>query len=177
MPFTIRKCTPKDAATIQQIGRQTYFETFEPYNTEENMNDYLEIAFADAKIRQEFENPYSEFYVVESDGVVVAYLKINQLDAQTEPMDSDYLEIERIYVLQEFQKLGLGKILYDKVFERAKGLGKSNIWLGVWEHNDNALAFYNKLGFERIGHHSFFMGDEEQIDYILVKPVKKEEVR
>lgn len=174
MPFTIRQCTLRDVAAIQQIGRQTYFETFKPYNTEENMNDYLDRAFADAKIRQEFENPQSEFYVVETDGVVAAYLKINQLDAQTEPMDSDHLEIERIYVLQEFQKLGLGKLLYDKALERAKELGKSKIWLGVWEHNNNALAFYNKIGFDRIGQHSFFMGDDEQIDHILVKVVKEE---
>lgn len=174
MPFTLRQCTIEDIATIQQIGRQTYFETFEPYNTEENMNDYLKKAFADTKIRQEFENPHSEFYVAETDRVVAAYLKINQLDAQTEPMDAEHLEIERIYVLQEFQKLGLGKLLYDKALERAKELGKSKIWLGVWENNDNALAFYKKIGFERIGQHSFFMGDDEQIDYILVKVVKEE---
>lgn len=174
MPFTIRQCTIEDATAIQQIGRQTYFETFVAYNTEENMNDYLEKAFADAKIRQELENPHSEFYVIETDGVAAAYLKINQLAAQTEPMDADHLEIERIYVLQEFQKLGLGKLLYDKALERAKKLGKSKIWLGVWENNNNALAFYKKIGFERIGQHSFFMGDDEQIDYILVKVVKEE---
>jgi len=174
MPVTIRKCTIEDIETIQQIGRQTYFETFVAHNTEENMNDYLQKAFADSKLREELENPDSEFYVAEQDGKVAAYLKINQLDAQSEPMDSDYLEIERIYVLIEFQKLGLGKLLYDRALERAMSLRKSKIWLGVWENNHNALAFYSKIGFERIGQHSFFMGDDEQIDYILVKSVKEE---
>lgn len=89
-------------------------------------------------------------------------------------MDSNYLEIERIYVLKEFQKHGLGKQLYDKALERAHALGKSRIWLGVWEHNHNALAFYSKIGFERIGQHSFFMGDDEQIDYIMVKQLEVE---
>ncbi|WP_342527595.1 GNAT family N-acetyltransferase [Chryseomicrobium sp. FSL W7-1435] len=174
MPVTIRKCTIEDIETIQQIGRQTYFETFVAHNTEENMNDYLQKAFADSKLREELENPDSEFYVAEQDGKVAAYLKINQLDAQSEPMDSDYLEIERIYVLIEFQKLGLGKLLYDRALERAMSLRKSKIWLGVWENNHNALTFYSKIGFERIGQHSFFMGDDEQIDYILVKSVKEE---
>lgn len=174
MVVTIRKCTTNDVETIQQIGRQTYFETFVAYNTEENMNDYLNKAFEESKIRKELENPYSEFYVAEQEGKVAAYLKINQSNAQTEPMDSNYLEIERIYVLKEFQKHGLGKQLYDKALERAHALGKSRIWLGVWEHNHNALAFYSKIGFERIGQHSFFMGDDEQIDYIMVKQLEVE---
>lgn len=174
MTVTLRKCSIEDIETIQQIGRQTYFETFVAYNTEENMNDYLQKAFADSKLHKELKNPASEFYVAEKDGKVAAYLKINQSSAQTEPMDSDHLEIERIYVLKEFQKLGLGKLLYDKALERAKELAKSKIWLGVWENNHNALAFYSKIGFERIGQHSFFMGDDEQIDYILLKVVKEE---
>lgn len=174
MTFTIRTCTVEDLAAIQQIGRQTYMETFEAYNTEKNMTDYLDAAFADSKIRTELENPHSEFYLLEKDGDVAAYLKINQYDAQTEPMEDTDLEIERIYVLQKFQKHGLGKRLYVTALERAKALGKTRMWLGVWENNHNALAFYNKMGFERIGEHSFFMGDDEQIDFILVKTLEEE---
>ena len=46
---------------------------------------------------------------------------------------------------------------------------KRKIWLGVWDKNDNAIAFYKKLGFVQTGAHSFYMGDEEQIDYIMSK--------
>ncbi|MFC4353766.1 GNAT family N-acetyltransferase [Chryseomicrobium palamuruense] len=174
MTFTIRKCTVEDSKLIQQLGRQTYFETFEAYNTEANMRDYLDAAFAEGKIQSELEHPQSEFYVAESEGVPAAYLKINQYDAQTEPMEDTDLEIERIYVLQAFQKHGLGKQLYLKALERAEVHEKGRIWLGVWENNHNALAFYQKMGFKRIGQHSFFMGDDEQIDYIMVKTLKVE---
>lgn len=174
MSFTIRQCTAEDTTMIQQLGRHTYFETFEAFNSEANMRDYLDGAFKKEKIKAELENPHSEFYVVEQEGMAVAYLKINQYDAQTEPMEDTDLEIERIYVLQDYQKHGVGKQLYLRALERAHTLGKSRIWLGVWEHNDNALAFYNKMGFERIGQHSFFMGDDEQIDYIMVKQLKVE---
>lgn len=174
MAFTIRKCTVEDSKLIQQLGRQTYFETFEAYNTEANMRDYLDAAFNEENMKAELENPHSEFYVAEQNGVAVAYLKINQYDAQTEPMEDTDLEIERIYVLQAYQKYGVGKQLYQRALERAHALGKSRIWLGVWEHNHNALAFYSKIGFERIGQHSFFMGDDEQIDYIMVKQLEVE---
>uniref|UniRef100_UPI0034D9567F GNAT family N-acetyltransferase n=1 Tax=Lysinibacillus sp. GbtcB16 TaxID=2824761 RepID=UPI0034D9567F len=47
--------------------------------------------------------------------------------------------------------------------------GKQHVWLGVWEKNENAITFYHKMGFVRTGAHSFYMGDEEQIDYIMSK--------
>ncbi|MNL75746.1 Protease synthase and sporulation negative regulatory protein PAI 1 [compost metagenome] len=46
---------------------------------------------------------------------------------------------------------------------------KKKIWLGVWEKNENAIAFYNKMGFVQTGVHSFYMGDEEQMDIIMTK--------
>ena len=46
---------------------------------------------------------------------------------------------------------------------------KKKIWLGVWEKNENAIAFYNKKGFVQTGAHSFYMGDEEQVDLIMTK--------
>lgn len=46
---------------------------------------------------------------------------------------------------------------------------KEAIWLGVWEKNDNAIDFYKKIGFVQAGAHSFYMGDEEQMDIIMTK--------
>lgn len=172
MNITISQCTIKDIRQLQQIGRQTFYETFHPHNTVENMNHYLEKAFTEEKLVFELRNPNSEFFIAEVDGEVAAYLKINVGDAQTEPMEERDLEIERIYILQGYQKIGLGKQLYQKAVERAQTLEKERIWLGVWEENTNALDFYEKMGFTRIGEHSFFMGDDEQVDYILIKSIE-----
>jgi diamine N-acetyltransferase len=84
-------------------------------------------------------------------------------------MGEDSLEIERIYIRSKFQKLGLGKDLMNKAIEVAVEQGKNKIWLGVWEKNENAIAFYKKSGFVPAGSHSFYMGDEEQIDFIMIK--------
>ncbi|MNS98622.1 Protease synthase and sporulation negative regulatory protein PAI 1 [compost metagenome] len=46
---------------------------------------------------------------------------------------------------------------------------KKKIWLGVWEKNENAISFYRKMGFLQTGAHSFYMGDEEQTDFIMTK--------
>ena len=100
---------------------------------------------------------------------IAGYLKVNTGDAQTEEMDDDALEIERIYIINKFQKLGLGKYLFNKAMDIAMEQNKKKIWLGVWEKNKNAISFYKRLGFTQTGAHSFYMGDEEQTDLIMVK--------
>ncbi|SDN50378.1 spermine/spermidine N-acetyltransferase [Psychrobacillus sp. OK028] len=172
MTITIRQCTSENLHQLQQIGRQTFYETFHEHNKMEDMKAYLAKAFTEEKLLSELLNPNSEFFVAYVDGAIAAYLKLNVGDAQTEQMEDRDLEIERIYILQEFQKSGLGKQLYQKAVERAQTLEKQRIWLGVWEKNENALAFYEKMGFTRFGEHSFFMGDDEQMDFILVKSIE-----
>ncbi len=94
---------------------------------------------------------------------------MNPDDAQSEEMGNESLEVERIYIKSSFQKHGLGKYLLNNAIEIAIAKNKKNIWLGVWEKNENAIAFYKKLGFVQAGSHSFYMGDDEQVDLIMIK--------
>lgn len=79
------------------------------------------------------------------------------------------MEIERIYVVNDFQGKGFGNYLMDKAVSIAVERKKQYVWLGVWEKNEKAICFYKKNGFFEIGTHSFFMGDDEQTDYIMRK--------
>ncbi|MBJ6950348.1 GNAT family N-acetyltransferase, partial [Vibrio cholerae] len=78
---------------------------------------------------------------------IAGYLKVNIDDAQSEEMGNESLEVERIYIKSSFQKHGLGKYLLINAIEIAIEHNKKNIWLGVWEKNEYAIAFYKKLGF------------------------------
>lgn len=84
-------------------------------------------------------------------------------------MGEEALEIERIYIRNNYQKHGLGSLLLNKAIEIAMECNKKKIWLGVWEKNKNAIAFYKKKGFVQTGKHSFHLGDEEQTDFIMTK--------
>ncbi len=84
-------------------------------------------------------------------------------------MDNHSLEIERIYISKRFHTQGLGSHLMKKAIDIAKEQNKEKIWLGVWEKNERAITFYQKSGFVRTGAHSFYMGEEEQIDFIMTK--------
>jgi ribosomal protein S18 acetylase RimI-like enzyme len=167
MNINLRKCTPVDVDKLRQIAYKTYHDAFRHLNTAENMLAYLEAAFNQEKLRAELEDPESAFYFLYLDGALAGYLKINEGQSQTDLKDPNALEIERIYVVEEHQGQGLGKYLIQEALEIARRKGKKYAWLGVWEKNEKAIAFYQRMGFCEIGTHDFIMGDERQTDYIL----------
>jgi len=172
MTINIKQCTLEDSRKLQEISYETFNETFTHQNSPENMNAYLEKAYNLKQLEKELSNISSQFFFIYFQNDIAGYLKVNTSDAQSEEMGNESLEIERIYIKNQFQKHGLGKYLLNKAIEMAMDGSKTKIWLGVWEKNENAIAFYKKMGFVQTGAHSFYMGDEEQIDFIMTKTLR-----
>ncbi|ENH96917.1 Protease synthase and sporulation negative regulatory protein PAI 1 [Gracilibacillus halophilus YIM-C55.5] len=172
MTVKIKKCTYEDLHLLQEISVETFKDTFKEQNSPENMKEYLERAFHLKQLKKELSNHFSQFFFVYFQHEIAGYLKINMNDAQSEEMGDNSLEIERIYIKNSLQQHGLGKYLLNKAIEIAMEHNKTQIWLGVWEKNEGAIAFYKKMGFVQTGSHSFFMGDEEQVDFIMTKTIK-----
>ena len=164
----LRKATISDLKILQKIGERTFIETFASENSSENMTVSLESAFTTEKLKNELTNINSEFYFAEIDGKVVGYFKVNFNEAQTELKMSNAMEIERIYVLKDFQGMKVGKMLFDKAIENARNMGLDLVWLGVWEKNIRAISFYKKNGFTVFNKHIFRLGNEEQIDLMMM---------
>ena len=113
------------------------------------MEKFLNKAYAEEKLRSEIENKNSNFYFLIVNNQVAGYLKVNEGDAQTERVADNALEVERIYLKQNFQHQGFGLVLIKLAEELARKKNKANMWLGVWEKNYQAQAFYKKDGFKR----------------------------
>ncbi len=163
----IKKLTLSDIVQLQEIGRQTFSETFSASNTEENMRKYLEEGFSVEKLAAELNDNNAEFYFAELGNRAIGYLKINFGQSQTELQDDKALEIERIYVLKEFHGKKVGQLLYDHAIKIAKQKNTEYVWLGVWEENHRAQKFYKKNGFVEFDKHLFKLGNEEQTDIMM----------
>ncbi|TCV19195.1 ribosomal protein S18 acetylase RimI-like enzyme [Sphingobacterium alimentarium] len=163
----IKGITLNDIEQLQQIGRQTFYETFSAGNTEENMTNYLNEGFSIEKLTIELSDKNAEFYFATLDNTAIGYLKLNFGQSQTELQDDTALEIERIYVLKEFHGKKVGQILYEKAIEIAKKKNANYVWLGVWEENPRAISFYKKNGFVEFDKHIFKLGDDEQTDIMM----------
>ncbi|MBP5994314.1 MAG: GNAT family N-acetyltransferase [Crocinitomicaceae bacterium] len=156
-----------DLLELQEISRQTFFDTFGEVNTHEDMNHYLEVNLSLEQLTLELSNPSTSFYFAKNGKKILAYLKLNEAKAQTENRDIPSLEIERIYVRKENQNRGVGQFLLDHSIQITKDKQLKLIWLGVWEHNVSAIRFYERNQFKFFGKHSFMLGSDEQTDLLM----------
>lgn len=163
----ITKVSLNDIDQLQKIGRQTFYETFATRNTEENMTKYLDEAFSLEKLTTELNDNNAEFYFAAMDEKIVGYLKLNFGHSQTEIKDDRGVEIERIYVLKEYQGKKVGQSLYEKAVNIAKQKNADYVWLGVWKENLRAINFYKKNGFVEFDKHIFKLGNDEQTDILM----------
>jgi len=169
MDIFLKKCGIEDLGALYALSAATFTDTFASTNTPANMDAYISAAYSPDKLRAELLNPDSDFYFLYAGGALAGYIKLNDCPAQTDVHDPDALEIERLYMHRNFQGLGLGSALMQKALDVARARGKKYVWLGVWEGNNKARAFYHKHGFYPFGSHPFVMGDDRQTDLLMRK--------
>jgi ribosomal protein S18 acetylase RimI-like enzyme len=165
--LVVNRVQKADLLVLQEISRQTFFDAFGEVNTNEDMNHYLEVTLSMEQLTLEFDNPSTSFYFAKNGKETLAYLKLNELDAQTEKRAMPSMEIERIYVRKEFQNRGVGQFLLDHSIQITKDKKLNLIWLGVWEHNVSAIRFYERNQFQLFGKHAFMLGSDEQTDLLM----------
>jgi ribosomal protein S18 acetylase RimI-like enzyme len=167
MKVKIRKVRFEEINQLAELGKTTFEEAFSESNDPDDMQLYLQQSFNQEKIKNEFNTENSAFYFAEKNKEIAGYLKINLKDAQNEDFKQDWMEIERVYVLRNFQGQGIGKSLIDFALELAQKRNLKFAWLGVWENNLPAIFFYKKLGFESFSKHTFVLGKDPQTDILM----------
>ena len=163
----ITKAELSNLEALREISISTFVESFAHLNTAADFKIYLEHNFSPSKLADELSNPASIFFLVYQNTEIIAYLKLNLSSAQTETKYLNSLEIERIYVLNNFKGNGIGTKLIFKAKEIALKHNLNFIWLGVWEKNTEAIAFYKKHGFNEFGNHVFMLGKDAQKDILM----------
>jgi ribosomal protein S18 acetylase RimI-like enzyme len=165
----VRVANERDAELIADLSRQTFYESFAPDNTKENMDKFMSEQFTREKLIDEVKQPWQIFFLAYVQHEPVGYVKLRdgsvplQLDARSS------LEIARIYSVQHMIGKGVGKKLMQTCHDIARQKGKNILWLGVWQHNQRAIDFYNTWGFEIFGEQEFILGDDVQTDWLMKK--------
>jgi ribosomal protein S18 acetylase RimI-like enzyme len=176
MTLSIRSATIADAAPLSGLAAATFRDTFEGENTPEDMAQYLADAFSPAQQAAEISDPASVMLLAEhaaASGAVelVGYAQL--VDGQVPDAVSGPapLELKRLYVARAWHGRRVGQALMDAALEAARARGAQTLWLGVWERNPRAAAFYAKNGFTRVGEHTFLLGADRQTDWLLARPL------
>ncbi|MBK0381922.1 GNAT family N-acetyltransferase [Pedobacter sp. SD-b] len=165
--LTIKPVNIHQVNLLQKISKETFLLAFADDNTQENLAIYFEKTFSIAALTHQIHQSNSKFYFVYHDDLLAAYFKINIGESQTEIGAQDGIELERLYVYPTFQNKKIGNFIINEVKIKAVLDDKKYIWLGVWEHNINAIRFYQNQGFKKFDSHIYPIGKDLQTDWMM----------
>ncbi len=171
MGITIKYATTADAENIALLSRKTFYDTFAEFNTKEDMDKFMNESFSMEALVKEISMPEHVFLAAFMNDELVGYAKLTASANPPELGDTEAIEIGRIYADQKTIGRGVGKALMEKCLSLAREKNKQCVWLGVWEHNQRAISFYTKFGFEKFGEHDFILGNDVQTDWLMKKAV------
>jgi len=143
--YKIRKAAPDDVLGLHQVYFITWLDTYPNQEFNITKEDIIfkyesrltpdKIAERRSKISQLKDNEL--MLVAEKDNKIMALCNVVQ--------EESYNQLKAIYVLPEYQRLGLGQALWkeaQKVFDPQK-----DTIVHVAAYNEKAINFYRKLGF------------------------------
>lgn len=167
MDISIREAGEADIPALSKLSEQTFRETYDWYNTEKNLRDYIAEHFKEEQLLNDLHQPNTCFLLAYYRDELSGYAKLRTFENPPGLRDAKHVEVERIYVIKTLQDKKIGYALMQACIEQAKKDQYEILWLGVWERNEKAINFYKKAGFRLFGEHPFKFGDDIQRDYLF----------
>ena len=166
--MTIRTATIADAAVVSDLARRTFYDTFAASNDPADMALYLAGAYSIDMQTSELNDRDITTLLVEEAGAAIAYAMLRTDHVPECVIGPEPIELWRFYVDRAWHGRGVAATLMERVRTAARERGAKTLWLGVWERNDRARAFYAKCGFTDAGEHIFLFGTDPQTDRVMV---------
>lgn len=169
--MNIRRGEKSDANLLSELGAKTFFDTFAKDNTKQDIDAYLKQSFSPEIQLADLSSPDVIYFIAEIEDTPAGYAQLVLGSRQESIQGAQPMEIKRIYALQDYIGRGIGSQLMKAAIHEARARDCDCIWLGVWERNPRAIAFYRKWGFWEVGTHSFMLGSDPQNDLIMELPL------
>lgn len=169
MELSIRYANKDDAALIADISRQTFYETFSPFNSKVDMDIFMNVQFTKGRLMLEVEKPENIFLLAYNGDDVAGYVKLRDTRHPKQLGSSNALEIARLYAMSSMIGKGVGKLLMQESLKISAEKKKDMVWLGVWKQNIKAIEFYKKWGFTIFDECDFVLGNDLQKDWLMKK--------
>ena len=167
MTATLRRGGANDAEALAILAERTFRDAFGARNTAENMDLHCTRSFGTGIQARELADAGLVTTLAAESGRLVGFSQLYLSKPHACITAARPAELNRIYVSSEWQGRGVAQSLMRNVLDTAAAAGSDILWLGVWEHNPKAIAFYRKFGFEILGDQPFMLGQDRQRDLIM----------
>jgi diamine N-acetyltransferase len=165
----IQTVTADDASLIASISRETFYDSFAEQNTVADMQLFLDTQFTTEKLIAEVLDPANIFFIAYVDDQPAGYCKMRPGAHIQMHTTEKVIEISRFYARKNSIGKGIGKAMMQHALKYAQQQLYKKIWLGVWEKNERAIAFYQSFRFSKFGEHDFLLGTDLQRDWLMMK--------
>ncbi len=165
----IREATLHDIPAMREVAISSYADTFSDSNSPENMEAFFKDSYNLRKLEEELHEPNSRLFIAFEGDTQVGFLRLRKSNEVVNLLGENTIELQRLYVLTSAQGKSVGRLLMETAMAYAQQKKYDWIWLGVWEKNFRAQRFYGNWGFEKFSEHTFWMGDDPQVDWLLKK--------
>jgi diamine N-acetyltransferase len=170
VPLQIRRATADDAAALAEFGARTFFETFAADNDPADMAMHLASAWHPDIQRAEIEDAgLDTLLACDAHGRLAGFAQLRAAHPPDAIAVHEPVELKRFYVDKPWQGRGVARQLMEAVDLHARARGARELWLGVWERNERAQAFYRKCGFRKVGTQIFVVGMDPQTDHVMLR--------
>jgi len=167
--ISIRRGGSADAAALAGFAARTFAEAFAAVTAPADMAAHLANSYTPALQAAELADPDIVTLLAERGERLVAYVQVRR-NGETPPCVArdGSVEVQRFYVDDSVRGSGLAATLMRRSFGAVIELGGRHAWLGVWERNARAIAFYRKAGFVPVGSKVYVVGADPQIDHVML---------
>lgn len=169
--ITIRQAYSSDVDTIVSLGRKTFVETYGDTNRKEAIAAYVEQMFNQERIEKEVNTFGERFFIAYVGDLPVGFTKLSENRIPKGLNGKKKIQVERIYVLKEYQGFKIGTELIEKAISVAREEGYKIAWLSVWQKNNKAIQFYQRAGFVIYETDIFNFGDEVHDDFLMKREI------
>ena len=171
--IVVRRAVASDAEALAIFAAKTFADTFASDNRAQDMEAHLSASYGVPQQTKELIDPTVITLLAHSGERLVAFAQVRRRSGPACVTHEQAVELHRFYVDRLAQGSGVAVTLMSEVHDAASRLGGRHLWLGVWERNLRAIAFYAKMGFVKIGSHDFYVGPDRQTDHVLVASVRR----
>ena len=168
---SIRIANLSDAKALSSFAEATFRDTFAEENSVENMRVFCEANYSEAIQATEIANSRMATLLCEENNQIIGYVQLQWSTTPACVKAKKPGEIQRLYVAKEWHGKNIAHRLIEASLNEMADRHSDVVWLGVWEKNPRAIAFYQKLGFTTVGDHIFQLGSDRQRDIIMVRPI------
>ncbi|HET9445273.1 MAG TPA: GNAT family N-acetyltransferase [Steroidobacteraceae bacterium] len=170
----IRRGVPGDAAALAALAARTFTDAFASDNRPEDLQAHVASAYGVAQQSAELADPKTITLLAQRGEALIGYAQVRSHSVPSCVTQEKPIELQRFYLDRSAHGTGVAGELMSAVHDAARELGGRHLWLGVWERNARAIAFYSKMGFRKVGTHSFYVGSDRQTDDVMVVALRQQ---